>query len=268
MTYEPEPAEDDIFFESSPEPEKKKTGLIATIVVAAVVILALVGVFIANTLVAKAEQNNLKASFTNDGFSKVEAEINSSPMLLSYLKGYYRHAKVTAAEGTLSRTSADDKNDQPMKIKDMVLDVYGLSRGDNPSIEKGSASFTVPGAEFDKQLSNSSDNSGLNIKRNGNQITAESNQDGLKLMVTMTLHFKPGENGKSGKLVMTTEKITVNGSDELLGQKLSPADLGMKPEEEIPLGFAEGTALKNIEFSGNDIKYDLTFNNLTLSDLT
>ncbi|WP_122819558.1 hypothetical protein [Varibaculum vaginae] len=268
MTYEAQPAEEEVFLENNPDSKHKKSGLIVTIAIGALVILALVGVFIANTLVAKAEQSNLKANFTNAGFSKVQTEINSSPMLLSYLKGYYRHAKVTAAAGTLSRTTVDDKKDQSLKIKDMVLDVYGLSRGDNPSIEKGSASFTVPGAEFDKQLSNSSHNSGLNIKRNGNQITAESNQDGLKLLVTMTLHFKPAEKGKSGKLMMTTEKISVNGSDELLGQKLTPADIGMKPEEEIPLGFAEGTFLKNIEFSGNDIKYVLAFNNLTLSDLT
>ena len=256
-----------------PQPKKrKKTGLIVTIVIVVMLILALVGWFVANALVAKMEEDDLKATFTNSGFSNVTTEINSDPMLISYLKGHYRHLRITAGERTLKQENSKDKTDKdetelPTKIKDIAIDAYGFSRDDN-RIEKGSVSFTLPGEEFDKYIADSTGTTGLNINRKGNNITVAGEQEGLPISIGMTMRFKPGENGKSGKLVMAINKIMINGSEEFLGQKLHPADLGMKAEEEIPLPIAEGMTLKNIEFSGNDIKYDLTFNNLTLSDLT
>ena len=84
----------------------------------------------------------------------------------------------------------------------------------------------------------------------------------------MTMQFEPGKDGKSGKLLMSIDKITINGSEEFMGQKLTPADFGFKDNrEEIPLGFQDGSVLKNIVFSGKDIKFDIDVKNVKLADI-
>lgn len=90
-------------------PKKPKTGLIVTIVIVAVLVVALIGLFIANTLVASAQERSLKNEFVKEGFSNVQAEINSSPMLLSYFKDYYREAKVTASAGTVATEGSQNR---------------------------------------------------------------------------------------------------------------------------------------------------------------
>lgn len=246
-------------------PKKNKTGLIVTIVIVAVLIVALVGLFIANGLVAKAKQDDLKASFTNEGFSKVEAEINSSPMLISYFKEYYRHAKVTAAEGEFKQGSFGKQNagkKDKLKIKDFKLDAYGLKGGDDPLIEKGNISFSMPGEELDKMMTDPN----LTMKREGNKITAEGDEDGLRFQVVMSMQFEPGKSGESGKLFLVPDKFMINGSDEFMGQKLNPADMGMK-KEEIPMDLNKAFVLKNVDFSGKDIKFDIDFKNVKLKDI-
>lgn len=247
--------------------KKRKMGLIVTILIVAVLVVALIGLFIANAVVARTQEDNLKDSFTSEGFSKVQAEIDSSPMLLSYLKGYYRHAKVTAAEGEFKQGSfgkqkTDKKNDGPQKIKDFKLDAYGLKGGDDPLIEKGNISFSVPGEELDKMMADPN----LTMKREGNKITAEGNEDGLRFQVIMSMQFEPGKSGESGKLFLVPDKFMINGSDEFMGQKLNPADMGME-KEEIPMDLNEAFILKNVDFSGKDIKFDFDFKNVKLKDI-
>ena len=248
-------------------PKKRKTGLIVTIVIVAVLVVALIGLFIANAVVARTQEDYLKESFTSEGFSKVQTEIDSSPMLISYFKDYYRHAKVTAAEGEFKQGSfgkqkTDKKNDGPQKIKDFKLEIFGLTGGDNPLIEKGNLSFSVPGEELEKLMAAPD----VTMKREGNKITAEGNEDGLRFQVVMSMQFKPGKPGESGKIFMTPEKLLINGSDELLGQKLNPADMGME-KEEIPMELNKAFVLKNVDFSGKDIKFDFDLRNVKLKDI-
>ena len=246
-------------------PKKNKTGLIVTIVIVAVLVVALVGLFVANAVVAKTQEDNLKSSFTSEGFSKVQTEIDSSPMLLSYFKDYYRHAKVTAAEGEFKQGSFGKQNagkEDKLKIKDFKLDAYGLKGGDDPLIEKGNISFSMPGEELDKMMTDPN----LTMKREGNKITAEGTEDGLRFQVVMSMQFEPGKSGESGKLFLVPDKFMINGSDEFMGQKLNPADMGMK-KEEIPMELNKAFVLKNVDFSGKDIKFDIDFKNVKLKDI-
>lgn len=247
--------------------KKNKTGLIVTIVIVAVLVVALVGLFVANAVVARTQEDNLKSSFTREGFSKVQAEIDSSPMLLSYFKDHYRHAKVTAAEGkfkqgSFGKRNTGKKDNESLKIKDFKLDAYGLKGGDDPLIEKGNISFSVPGEELEKMMADPN----VTMKREGNKITAEGTEDGLRFQVVMSMQFEPGKPGESGKLFLVPEKFMVNGSDEFMGQKLSPADMGMK-KEEIPMELHKAFVLKNVDFSGEDIKFDIDFKNVNLKDI-
>lgn len=248
--------------------KKPKTGLIVTIVIVAVLVVTLIGLFIANAVVASSEEDKLKSGFTKEGFSQVQAEIDSSPMLLSYLKKHYRHAKVTAAEGefkqgSLGKQNTGKKGNQSLKIKDFRLDAYGLQDGDNPLIEKGNLSFSLPGEELEKAMG---EDPTVTMKREGNKITAEGTEGGLKIKVLMSMQFEPGKDGQSGKLFLVPEKFMVNGSDEFMGQKLSPADMGMK-KEEIPMDLNKAFVLKNVDFSGKDIKFDIDFKNVKLKDI-
>ncbi|WP_215523855.1 hypothetical protein [Varibaculum prostatecancerukia] len=246
-------------------PKKNKTGLIVTIVIVAVLVVALVGLFVANAVVAKTQEDNLKSSFTSEGFSKVQTEIDSSPMLISYFKEYYRHAKVTAAEGEFKQGSFGKQNagkKDKLKIKDFKLDAYGLKGGDDPLIEKGNISFSMPGEELDKMMTDPN----LTMKREGNKITAEGDEDGLRFQVVMRMQFEPGKSGESGKLFLVPDKFMINGSDEFMGQKLNPADMGMK-KKEIPMDLNKAFVLKNVDFSGKDIKFDIDFKNVKLKDI-
>lgn len=244
--------------------KKPKTGLIVTIVIVAVLVVALIGLFIANTLVASVQERSLKDKIVQKGFSNVQAEINSSPMLLSYFKDYYREAKATASAGTL----ATERSKQNLKIKDIRFVFQGLKDWDNLTVEKGNMTFILPGEEFDKSIKEDATASKMNMRRNGNKITAEGEEQGLKIQVEMGMHFEPGKDGQSGKLFMSIDKITINGSEEFMGQKLTPADLGFKDNrEEIPLGFQDGFILKNIIFSGKDIKFDIDVKNVKLADI-
>ena len=246
-------------------PKKNKTGLIVTIVIVAVLVVTLVGLFVANAVVAKTQEDNLKSSFTSEGFSKVQTEIDSSPMLISYFKDYYRHAKVTAAEGEFKQGSFGKQNagkKDKLKIKDFKLDAYGLKGGDDPLIEKGNISFSMPGEELDKMMTDPN----LTMKREGNKITAEGTEDGLRFQVVMRMQFEPGKSGESGKLFLVPDKFMINGSDEFMGQKLNPADMGMK-KEEIPMDLNKAFVLKNVDFSGKDIKFDIDFKNVKLKDI-
>ena len=65
---------------------------------------------------------------------------------------------------------------------------------------------------------------------------------------------------------MTPEKLLINGSDEFLGQKLNPADMGME-KEEIPMELNKAFVLKNVDFSGKDIKFDFDLRNVKLKDI-
>lgn len=242
--------------------KKPKTGLIVTIVIVAVLVVALIGLFIANTLVASAQERSLKDKIVQKGFSNVQAEINSSPMLLSYFKDYYREAKATASEGTL----ATERSKQNLKIKDIRFVFQGLKDWDNLTVEKGNMTFTLPGEEFDKAIKEDATASKMNMRRNGNKITAEAEEQGLKIQVEMGMHFEPGKDGQSGKLFLVPDKFMINGSDEFMGQKLSPADMGMK-KEEIPMDLNEAFVLKNVDFSGKDIKFDIDFKNVKLKDI-
>lgn len=293
MTFEAQPDKDDFSSENSPEWEnpqfapvgvdsntplgsspstnvpkkRKKTKVIVTIVVVALLILASIGWFGGNALVAKLAEENLKDSFTSEGFSQVQAEIDSSPMLVSYFKDYYRHAKITAAEGEFKSESegkqkAAKKNDEPLSIKDFKLEIFGLKGGDDPLIEKGKLSFSVPGKELEQIMAAP----GVTMKREGNKLIAEHEEGGLKVQVVMSMQFEPGKPGESGKIFMSPEKLLINGSDELLGQKLSPADLGT-PKKEMPLGLNKSFVLKNVDFSGNSIKFDIDLRNVKLKDI-
>ncbi|MDU5541410.1 hypothetical protein [Varibaculum cambriense] len=242
--------------------KKPKTGLIVTIVIVAVLVVALIGLFIANTLVASTQERSLKNEFVKEGFSNVRAEINSSPMLLSYFKDYYREAKVTASAGTF----ATEGSKQNLKMKDVRAVFHGLKGGDNPIIEKGNMTFTLPGEEFDKAIKEDATASKMNMRRNGNKITAEAEEQGLKIQVEMGMHFEPGKDGQSGKLFLVPDKFMINGSDEFMGQKLSPADMGMK-KEEIPMDLNKAFVLKNVDFSGEDIKFDIDVKNIKLNDI-
>lgn len=250
-------------------PKKRKTGLIVTIVIVAVLVVALIGLFIANGLVAKSQENSLKEQFSEGGFSNVKAEIDSSPMLVSYFKNYYRHATITASEGqvTLGESTEKDATDL-RRVKDVKLDAYGLKGGDNPVIEKGTMSFAIPGEDFDKYMLKEGREAGITAKRQGNKITVESEEQGYKFQVIMTLHFQPGKSGESGKISMTADKITVNGSEEFMGQKLTPADLDMEGGEEIPMDLNKSLILKNVDFSGKDLKFEFEFKNAKLKDLS
>ena len=291
MTFKAQPGKDDFSSENSPEWEnpqfpavvadsntslgsspstnvpkkRKKTKVIVTIVVVALLILASIGWFGGNALVAKLAEKNLKDSFTSEGFSQVQAEIDSSPMLVSYFKDYYRHAKVTAAEGEFKQGSFGKQNagkKDKLKIKDFKLDAYGLKGGDDPLIEKGNISFSMPGEELDKMMTDPN----LTMKREGNKITAEGTEDGLRFQVVMSMQFEPGKSGESGKLFLVPDKFMINGSDEFMGQKLKPADMGMK-KEEIPMDLNKAFVLKNVDFSGKDIKFDIDFKNVKLKDI-
>lgn len=143
---------------------------------------------------------------------------------------------------------------------------HGLKGGDNPIIEKGNMTFTLPGEEFDKAIKEDATASKMNMRRNGNKITAEAEEQGLKIQVEMGMHFEPGKDGQSGKLFLVPDKFMINGSDEFMGQKLSPADMGMK-KEEIPMDLNEAFVLKNVDFSGKDIKFDIDFKNVKLKDI-
>lgn len=247
-------------------PKKPKTGLIVTIVIVAVLVVALIGLFIANAVVASSQENKLKSSFTEEGFSQVQAEIDSSPMLISYFKDYYRHAKVTSTggefkQGSLGKQNAGTKD--KLKIEDFKLDAYGLKGGDDPLIEKGNISFSVPGDELEKVMA---EDPTVTMKREGNKITAEGTEGGLKIKVVMSMQFEPGKSGESGKLFLVPDKFMINGSDEFMGQKLSPADMGMK-KEEIPMDLNKAFVLKNVDFSGEDIKFDIDFQNVKLKDI-
>ena len=249
---------------AAPTKKRMSTGKIVTICTLTVFFIALIGLFVANTLVASVQERSLKDDFVKEGFSNVRAEINSSPMLLSYFKDYYREAKVTASAGTL----ATEGSKQNLKIKDIRVVFHGLKGGDNPIIEKGNMTFILPGEEFDKSIKEDATASKMNMRRNGNKITAEAEEQGLKIQVEMGMHFEPGKDGQSGKLFMSIDKITINGSEEFMGQKLTPADLGFKDnKEEIPLGFQDGFILKNIVFSGKDIKFDIDVKNVKLADI-
>ena len=250
-------------------PKKRKTGLIVTIVIVAVLVVALIGMFIANAVVAKSQENSLKEQFSEGGYSNVKAEIDSSPMLVSYFKNYYRHATITASEGqvTLGESAKKDAADL-RRVKDVKLDAYGLKGGDNPVIEKGSMSFAIPGEDFDKFMLKEAKDAGMTINRQGNKITVASEEQGLKIQVIMTLHFKPGKSGESGKISVTADNITVNGSEEFMGQKLTPADLGMEGGEEIPMDLNKSLILKNVDFSGKDLKFDFDFKNVKLKDIS
>lgn len=250
-------------------PKKSKTGLIVTIVIVAVLVVTLIGLFIANAVVGRAQENSLKEQFSKDGFSNVKAEIDSSPMLVSYFKNYYRHATITASEGKLTEDKSAKKDATDLRrVKDIKIDAYGLRGGDNPVIEKGTMSYAIPGEDFDKYMLKEAKDAGMTINRQGNKITVAGEEEGLKLQLIMTLHFKPGKSGESGKLSVTTDKITINGSEEFMGQKLTPADLGMEGDEEIPMDLNKSLILKNIDFSGKDIKYDFEFKNVKLKDIS
>ena len=106
----------------------------------------------------------------------------------------------------------------------------------------------------------------VTMKREGNKITAEGTEGGLKIKVVMSMQFEPGKSGQSGKLFLVPEKFMINGSDEFMGQKLSPADMGMK-KEEVPMDLNKAFVLKNVDFSGEDIKFDIDFKNVTLKDI-
>lgn len=249
---------------AAPTKKRMSTGKIVTICTLTVFFIALIGLFVANTLVASVQERSLKDEFVKEGFSNVRAEINSSPMLLSYFKDYYREAKVTASAGTL----ATEGSKQNLKIKDLRVVFHGLKGGDSPIIENGNMTFILPGEEFDKSIKEDATASKMNMRRNGNKITAEGEEQGLKIQVEMGMHFEPGKDGQSGKLFMSIDKITINGSEEFMGQKLTPADLGFKDNrEEIPLGFQDGFILKNIVFSGKDIKFDIDVKNVKLADI-
>ena len=249
-------------------PQKRKTGLIVTIVIVAVLVVTLVGLFIANAVVGRAQENWLKEQFSKEGFSNVKAEIDSSPMLVSYFKDYYRHATITASEGKLTEDKSAKKDAPDLRrVKDIKIDVYGFKGGDNPVIEKGTASYAIPGEDFDKGMLKEAKDAGMTVNRQGNKITVAGEEEGLKFQVIMTLHFKPGKSGESAKISQTVDKITINGSEEFMGQKLTPAELGIEGDEETPIDFAKGTTLKNIDFSGKDIKYDFEFKNVKLKDI-
>ncbi|MDU4244548.1 MAG: hypothetical protein E7I00_03210, partial [Varibaculum cambriense] len=73
-------------------------------------------------------------------------------------------------------------------------------------------------------------------------------------------------SGESGKLFLVPDKFMINGSDDVMWQKLKPADMGMK-KEEIPMDLNKAFVLKNVDFSGKDIKFDIDFKNVKLKDI-
>ena len=250
-------------------PKKSKTGLIVTIVIVAVLVVTLVGLFIANAVVGRAQENLLKEQFSKEGLSNVKAEIDSSPMLVSYFKDYYRHATITASEGKLTWDKSAKKEATDLRrVKDIKIDVYGIKGGDNPVIEKGTMSYALPGEDFDKYMLKQAKDAGLTMNRQGNKMTFEAEEEGLKFQMIMTLHFQPGKSGESAKFSWTADKITINGSEEFMGQKLTPADLGVEGSKEFPIDLPNGLIVKNVDFSGKDIKYDFEFKNVKLKDIS